>query len=555
MATGFIKHKIYIPEEDADLDLIERYYQFDNFDETACPKCKLYKERPSENCEMCPAYLGKIKMWSRKNINGKNYILIPSGNIKRANQITGIDFSTYKDLRCYAPFEYPLQWTGELRHGQIVNGVPTADQVGITEKWLDPAKRYGFIRAAPRTGKSVIGVYLSCKMGLKTLFIAHQKELLENFYKSWLRDTNLEQLRAETGKEIVAIIEDSKDYNKLLELDVALCTYQKFIREDTRDELIKKYLKGRWGFVIIDEAHQAGAEAYARFLSQLDARYRLGLSATPLRKDALNLVLLNCIGPTTVKSESTGLIPRIELLETGIKEKSSYCWTKTMQKLQENKKRNELILQEVIKDLKEHECILIPVDTKKHMETLVQMINDSYGWEIAFGYHSMCKNRESILKDIDAGKYRVVVAIKSMIKQGIDLKKPTMIYIQVLMSAAPQPKGSPMAYQMLNRVCTPYLGKREPIAKVFIDNLPESYGCFMSLMTKEFGPGLKAGKNGESPKYKMSPAASKLAWEIVKRVGNRTYSQGKTPYNPDSGLARPFELSTESIGNLDGSWL
>lgn len=552
--VGYIKHKIYIPEEDVDMNAIEKAYQFDNFEDTACDRCPYKKDRPNEYCQTCQAYLGLIRMWSRKVINGKSYILIPSGNMKRASEITGIDFSNYKDLRCCAPFESGLKWTGQLRHGEMVNGVPSANQEELVEKWLQPHKRYGFIQAPPRTGKSVCGVYLSCAIGYKTLFVAHQTELLENFYKSFVRDTNLLELREETGKEIVSIINSPKDYEKMKDLDVALVTYQKFIREDTRDKLIKEYIKGRFGFVITDEAHQAGAASYARFLSQLDCRYKLGMSATPLRKDALNRVLFNCIGPVTVKSESTGLIPRIEIFETGIKEKSSYCWAKTMQKLQKNEKRNKLILKEVVKDLKEHKVILIPVDTKEHMELLVNSINNQYGDEIAFGYHSGCKNRKNILKDIDEGKYRVVVAIKSMIKQGIDLKLPTMIYVQVLMSAAPQPKGSPMFFQMGNRVCTPYLGKREPIVKIFVDNLPESYGCFMSLMTKEIGPGLKAPEGGR-PKYKMSAACNKYAWEMVKQIGKRCYSQSAT-YNPDYMDKRPYvEDSGVSSNLLKGSWL
>lgn len=552
--VGYIKHKIYIPEEDVDMNAIERAYQFDNFEETACQRCSYRKDRPNEYCQTCQAYLGLIRMWSRKVINGKSYILIPSGNMKRATEVTGIDFSVYKDLRCCAPFESGLKWTGKLRHGEMVNGVPSANQEEIAEKWLQPHKRYGFIQAPPRTGKSVLGVHLSCQIGYKTLFVAHQTELLENFYKSFERDTNLLELRESTGKEIVSIINSPKDYEKMKDLDVALVTYQKFIREDTRDELIKNYIKGRFGFVITDEAHQAGAASYARFLSQMDCRYKLGMSATPMRKDALNKVLFNCIGPVTVKSESTGLIPRIEILETGIKEKSSYCWAKTMQKLQKNEKRNKLILKEIVRDLKEHKVILIPVDTKEHMELLVQSINNHYNEEIAFGYHSGCKNRKTILKDIDEGKYRVIVAIKSMIKQGIDLKLPTMIYVQVLMSAAPQPKGCPMLYQMGNRVCTPYLGKREPVVKIFVDNLPESYGCFMSLMTKEIAPGLKAPEGGR-PKYKMSEACNKYAWEMVKQIGKKCYSQS-APYNPDYMSERPYIENTGLNGNLlKGSWL
>ena len=145
-----------------------------------------------------------------------------------------------------------MKWQGKLRQGEIVNGVPSPNQQEIADKWLND-KRYGFICAPPRTGKSVLSVYIACTLGLKTLIIAHQNELLENFMKSFVRDTNLLQLREETGRDIIKIIKNTdKDFTD--DLDVALITYQKFIKEATKDRKIKDYLKGKYGLVIIDEA-------------------------------------------------------------------------------------------------------------------------------------------------------------------------------------------------------------------------------------------------------------------------------------------------------------
>lgn len=550
---GVIKSKIYIPEQDITKECLQDNYEIEIFQESICARCPYKKDKPNEYCEACSAYEGILRLWSKNYIQGKVYYTIPSGNIKRASKLTGIDFSAYKDLRCVKTFDNDLRWIGQLRHGEIVNGVQSANQQLLVDTWLSQEKRYGFVQAPPRTGKTVCANYISMQIGYKTLIIAHQHELLENFMKSLKRDTNLLELQEQTGKEIAKILEKKKDLGKE-DYDILMFTYQSFIREAS-DEDFKKYIQGHYGLVIVDEAHQAGAAAYAKFLGKLDCRYRLGMSATPLRKDALNFVLLNIIGPTTVKSQSTGLIPRIELLETGIKSRYTYAlFVKAYQFLQRDEKRNKLILKEVVKDLKSHKCIIIPVDSKAHMKALVDSINQHFMDEIAIGYHSGVINRKNILNEIDSGKYRVVVAIKSMIKQGIDLLSPSMIYIQIGMSAAPQPKGSPMFYQMGNRVCTPYSGKPEPVVKIFIDEMPQSYGCFASLFSKEIKPGLIIPENGK-PRYKMSKKAYEYATSIVKKIGMKIYKQsGK--FNPD--IDEKPEDSNEIKDPkklLSGSWL
>ena len=449
--------------------------------------------------------------------------------------LKNIDKISYEKLKRILNFSNDYQIVTEKIFKE--NLIPVYD--------LEVPGSHSFIANGLTSHNSVLAVNIACTLGLKTIFIAHQNELLENFYKSWLRDTNLEELRKETGKPIVGIINKKKDFEGL---DVALVTYQKFIRTASQED-IKTYIKGKFGLAIVDEAHQSGAIAYSKFMSELDCRYKLGMSATPMRKDVMNQVLLNVIGPVTVKSEAVGLIPRIELLETGVKIQSAMNWTVTSNRLWENKDRNKLILKEVVKDLKEHKCILIPVQTIRHLTCLVESINNTFGYEIAVGYHSKTPNRKNLFKEIDDGKYRVVVAIMSMIKQGIDLLSPSMIYFQIPMSAN-KTAGAPMAYQMGNRVCTPYPGKREPIIKVFIDNIKESIGCFQSLFLKEFFPGLKAPVGGR-PRYKMNQTASNYAFQIIKEIRKKEYDQAG-PWNPESGKERP--QTKKKQGDLFLGW-
>ena len=92
-----------------------------------------------------------------------------------------------------------------------------------------------FIIAPPRKVKSVIRVSISCKLKVKTLIIANQIDLLQNFYKLFERDTNLLQLRQEFNAPIVKIVESPKEFQDFLnnpeKYDVVLTTYQRFIKE------------------------------------------------------------------------------------------------------------------------------------------------------------------------------------------------------------------------------------------------------------------------------------------------------------------------------------
>lgn len=57
---------------------------------------------------------------------------------------------------------------------------------------------------------------------------------------------------------------------------------------------------GQFGTVVFDEVHALGGAQYSKVLSMFPARYRLGISATPDRKDALQKLLDYSLGPVKV---------------------------------------------------------------------------------------------------------------------------------------------------------------------------------------------------------------------------------------------------------------
>lgn len=288
----YISDKVYIPAHlIKDQNLLNKYWEFFVFDEPLCAKCDNKKFRVNQQCKICPGLQKIIRMWGLKTAHdGSNFYTIPAGQIAESLHKLNINPNDQnlniiiEDHRCDRPFEHDLVFTAKLRKGETVNGIPTANQQYLVDKWLE--KGSGLIEAPPRTGKTVIGTYLSCFLQRKTLITAHQEELLQNFYKTYESMTNLPELRRLSGKTIVKVINkieelDQEDY------DVILVNYQKFIREQSGEDRINKYLKNKYSFIVIDECHQAAAECFAKFLNKLNPKYSLGLSATPKRKDCI----------------------------------------------------------------------------------------------------------------------------------------------------------------------------------------------------------------------------------------------------------------------------
>ena len=72
-----------------------------------------------------------------------------------------------------------------------------------------------------------------------------------------------------------------------------------------------------FGLVICDEVHRMAAQSFSQCMWHFPARYRLGLSATPNRKDGKEPVFFWHIGPVKVKATLEVLVPKVLLQATG----------------------------------------------------------------------------------------------------------------------------------------------------------------------------------------------------------------------------------------------
>jgi len=342
MIKIIVTNKIWIPLKLVDMKRIKANYVIRKYEDKACLKCDNYGERHSYICDTCAAYTGKYVLYEKKKIGKKEYIGINTGEMHLLNKKVGLhskylDDKYWDDQRVIPSMKkYRIKFTGKLREYQV-DGL---------KQWLKA--KYGQLEAPPRSGKTIMAVRLTLKLKTRTLILADQGDLLEQMLDSFYEFTDIKDVEFEHKKQLIGIAKNEKDLKRW---PIVLSTYQKFISKNGKKRLEK--ISKRFGLVITDECHACAATCFSRVLSAFEAMYRCGLTATPKRKDRLEFITENIIGPVTAKIKTDQVIPKVFVHETGTKPAREYkLWTYAMQFLARDKARMEMIARQVVKDVR-----------------------------------------------------------------------------------------------------------------------------------------------------------------------------------------------------------
>jgi superfamily II DNA or RNA helicase len=174
-----------------------------------------------------------------------------------------------QDERC-AGKEIDVAFAGALRDRQ-----PEA-----VDKILEHDE--GILCAGTAFGKTVAAAYLIAARKRNTLVLVHRAQLLDQWR---------ERLAAFLDLPIDRIGQISGGKSKRTgEIDVALL--QSLHRKGETKDLVAEY-----GHIIVDECHHLSAVTFEQVMRQVKARYVLGLTATPIRKDGHHPIIYMQCGP------------------------------------------------------------------------------------------------------------------------------------------------------------------------------------------------------------------------------------------------------------------
>lgn len=220
----------------------------------------------------------------------------------------------------------------------------------------------GVFVGPPGIGKTVLGTYLVARRARTTLVLVHRKPLLEQWVAQLAMFLGIEQ------DEIGQIGGGKRKPNG--RLDVAMI--QSLVRKEHIDDLVASY-----GHVIIDECHHLPAVSFERVLSEVKARFVVGLTATPQRRDGHHPITEMQLGPVRLRVDERSQAARrpfehkLVVCETAFRLPDALA-DATIQEiyraLATDDRRNERIVNDVIAAVAEGRSPILLTERRDHLD-------------------------------------------------------------------------------------------------------------------------------------------------------------------------------------------
>jgi len=315
------------------------------------------------------------------------------------------------------------------------------------------AKDFGTLNSATGSGKTIMALYMVARRKQPTLIVVHTKDLAFQW---------VERIETFLGiaAEKVGLIGGGK---KVVGEEITIALVQSLYKcvEEVAEHI---------GFLVVDECHRCPSRTFTEAVTGFDARYMLGLSATPWRRDKLSKLIFWHLGDVHHEVDKNHLIKIGDVLpaEVIVRETSFKPYydpvieySKMLSELTADTERNILIASDVAQETTNSTGIcLVLSDRKAHCENLRSLLKYRFKIEseLLTGDLNMSE-RQKVIERLNQKKVNVVIATGQLIGEGFDCRNLTTLFLATPISF------SGRVVQYLGRVLRPAPGKSR--ARVF----------------------------------------------------------------------------------------
>lgn len=360
-----------------------------------------------QNPEFYKAQAMRFGVWDTPRVIGcaenfPNHIALPRGCLEAAQ-----DLLETNGIRCTLRDE---RFGGEILNVTFT-GTLRADQGTAVDALLDHDT--GVFCAPTAFGKTVTAAAMIARRGVTTLVLVHRTELL----KQWQ-----ERLQSflDVGKGAIGTIGGGKA-RTTGRIDIAVM--QSLSRQGEVNALVEKY-----GQVIVDECHHVGAVSFDAILKRVKAKYVLGLTATPIRRDGQQPIIFMQCGPirhTALRPASAphdleviphSLHKRIDLsIDAGIQD--------VFRHLALDQERTTAIAGEIENEFNQGRKVLVLTERTDHLDAILVALADRVPAPFVLHGRMSKKLRSQLIAELDSlspDAPRILLATGKLVGEGFD---------------------------------------------------------------------------------------------------------------------------------------
>jgi len=359
-----------------------------------------------QNPEFYSAQAMRMPVWNKPRVIGcaenfVHHIALPRGcldavlSMLRSNRIRPI----LRDERS-AGEPVSVSFSGTLRDEQ---------RAAVSEMLQHD---FGILCAPTAFGKTVTAAEIIARRGISTLILVHRTELLNQWQ---------ERLRAflYLDQKMLGAIGGGKQ-KPTGKIDIAVM--QSLVRKGEVNELVEKY-----GQVIVDECHHVSALSFEQILKRVKARFVVGLTATPIRRDGHHPIVTMQCGPIRhYASQTQDNQPRLEVLPrfvTSSDVQKSEQIQVLFRGIAEDDTRNRLIVEDATAVYRANRHLVIMSERTEHVERLAELLRPAVSnLFVLHGRMVKRQRRDEIdrLNGLPDEEPRLLLATGRLIGEGFD---------------------------------------------------------------------------------------------------------------------------------------
>ena len=275
----------------------------------------------------------------------------------------------------------------------------------------------GILCAPTAFGKTAVAAWLIAKRKVNTMVMVHRQQLLDQWHERLSMFLNLPE------KAIGQIGGGKMD--RTGHVDIAVI--QSLHRKDEIKDFVAEY-----GQVIVDECHHISAFTFEQVMRQVKAKYVVGLTATPTRKDGHHPIIYMQCGPARFSmsartmTETTPfehkVIPRHTEFRTA-PEVNDITIHDVYAALADDAARNEMIAADLIRAVDAGRSPLLLTGRTEHLQYFAAKLNGTVKHVFVLKGGMGKKQRRNIaeaLASVAEDEPRAILATGSYIGEGFD---------------------------------------------------------------------------------------------------------------------------------------